>query len=49
VVVKKYGLDCTIRNPDKAPRIYIKGKSMDKLREIVGPHMHSSMLYKLGM
>lgn len=49
VLTIKYGLDCTIRKLDSAPRIYIKVNSMDKIREIVLPYMHSSMLYKIGI
>lgn len=32
-----------------ALRIYVKVSSMDTLRKLVAIHMHSSMLYKLGL
>lgn len=49
VLVIRYRLDCTIRNHTcNTYRIYIKQRSMSLLSTIVRPHMHSSMLYKLG-
>jgi LAGLIDADG DNA endonuclease family len=50
VLMIKFDLKCTIHydTPDK-PRIYISKGSMDKLRVLVLPHMHPSMLYKIGV
>ena len=51
----RYNFDCTT---PKAPgklgklghkRIYIKKSSLELVRSFVLPHMHSSMLYKLGL
>lgn len=48
-----FDLDCTLRkikNNSKGTaqyRIYIKRNSMDKLRNLVIPYMHTSFLYKL--
>lgn len=48
VLVIRYELSCTIRlKRTNQYRIYITSKSMPKLRTIVLPYMHSSMLYKL--
>jgi len=50
VFIIKYGIDCGIQySTKKYPRIYIYKISMPKLREIVMPYMHESMLYKLGL
>src|SRR5271154_1862252 len=50
VLVIKYDIHCTIRYYNQCyPRIYILKKSLPKIRKIVLPHMHSSMLYKLGI
>ena len=50
VLKSKYNLDTTIQNIWKENQysIYIKKQSVNNLRNIVGPYMHSSMLYKLG-
>lgn len=53
----KFGLDCTIQklsynkeNPLKNKfSIYFKVASIPRLRELVVPYMHNSMLYKLGL
>ena len=50
VLKSKYKLETTIQNiyiKDQYS-IYIKKKSVDNLRNIVGPYIHYSMLYKLG-
>lgn len=48
VLIIKYGLECSLRAHRKNQyRIYIRQASMSLLLRIVGPHMHSSMLYKL--
>ena len=49
VLTIRYRLECTLRyHTSTQPRIYIRQRSMPLLRNIVIPHMHSSMLYKLG-
>jgi len=49
VLIIRYRLDCTLRyHTPTYPRIYIRQRSMPLLRNIVIPHMHPSMLYKLG-
>jgi len=50
VLIIKYDIDCGIRYyKSHYPRIYIFKKHMAKLRLIVQPFMHQSMLYKLGL
>jgi hypothetical protein len=52
VLLVRYQLDCTLFFHGKnntQPRIYIRSKSMPLLRSIVLPHMHNSMLYKIGL
>jgi len=49
VLIIRYKLECTLRfHTPSQPRIYIRQRSMPLLINIVIPHMHSSMLYKLG-
>lgn len=49
VLIIKYRLDCTLRvNRKNQYRIYIRQSSMPLLQDIVRPHFHSSMLYKIG-
>nr|YP_002274320.1 LAGLIDADG endonuclease [Blastocladiella emersonii]ABB78013.1 LAGLIDADG endonuclease [Blastocladiella emersonii] len=53
-LVSLYGIDYTIhtrtlKSGRKAYGIYIPQAYMDNLRSIVLPHMHPSMLYKLGL
>ena len=49
VLIIRYRLECTLRHHTPTqPRIYIRQRYMPLLRNIVIPHMHSSMLYKLG-
>jgi hypothetical protein len=56
----KFNLDCTIQlltkkgaagsgTPKDKYSLYIKVSSVPRLRELVLPYMHSSMLYKLGL
>ena len=53
----KFGLDCTVQklskskeNPSKDKySLYIKVASLPRLKELVLPYMHPSMLYKLGL
>jgi hypothetical protein len=47
ILMVRYQLDCTLVR--SCNRIYIKASSMPRLRAIVLPFMHSSMLYKLGL
>jgi hypothetical protein len=50
ILIIKYDINCVIQyNTKKYPRIYIRKESMYKLRKIVLPYMHKSMLYKLGL
>ena len=51
VLKSKYNLETTIQKiwiKDQFS-IYIKKQSVPNLRNIVGPYIHSSMLYKLGV
>lgn len=51
ILKNKFNLDCTIQllKPSQNYSIYIKGSSIPNLRQIVLPHMHPSMKYKLGL
>ncbi len=50
IIIIKYNINCSIQySTKKYPRIYIGKNSMFKLRKLVLPHMHESMLYKLGI
>ena len=50
VLKNKFGLECRIEKRSKIRfRIVIKKSSLVHLREIVSPHFHNSMLYKLGL
>ena len=50
VLIIKYDIHCTIRYYNQRyPRIYILKKYLPKIRQIVLPYMHLSMLYKLGI
>ena len=51
VIKSKYNLDTTIQNIwiQNQYSIYIKKQSVYNLKKLVGPYMHSSMLYKLGV
>lgn len=51
VLQSKYGLMCTIHNKNVAKgyyRIYVSGKSLPRLREIVQPYTVASMMYKIS-
>ena len=49
VLIIRYDLICFIReNRPGQYRVYISGKSMNKLRAIVLPYMDKSMLYKIN-
>lgn len=43
---KKFGLDFTI---DKRNMLYLPTKYIDHFKELVIPHMHPSLMYKLGV
>ena len=47
----KFNLDCTIQKIYLKNKysLYIKANSIDKLKELVLPHIHNSMYYKLGL
>jgi len=49
VLMIRYRLDCTLQIHHGHPRIYIRARSITRLRSIVLPFMHSSMYYKLGL
>lgn len=50
VLIIKYNLDCTLHyHTPTQPRIYIRQRSMDKLRSIVKHYMIPSMYYKIGI
>ena len=50
VLIIKYDIYCIIRYYNQHyPRIYILKKSLPKIRQIVLPYIHSSILYKLGL
>ena len=47
----KYHLETTIQKLSNKNlySLYIKKQSVDNIRKILLPHMHSSMFYKLGI
>ena len=47
ILIIKYGIHCTIRYYS-FPRIYVYKRYIPKLRSIVEPFMHISLMYKLG-
>ena len=51
VFIIRYRLECTLRVHKKKNhyRIYIRERSMNLIRQIVMPHMCSSMLYKIKL
>lgn len=52
VLQGKFNLECTLHGHSAHGgkfRIYVRADSMPRLRELVLPHMHPSMLYKLGL
>jgi hypothetical protein len=51
VLKSKYNLKNTIQNISKENQysLYIKKQSFNNLRSIIGPYIHSSMLYKLDL
>lgn len=52
ILENKYGLACTIHNKNVVKgyyRIYISGKSIQKLQALVSSYFHGSMLYKIKL
>lgn len=51
ILNKNFGLICNVQNIYILNKysIYIQSKSIPKLREIIAPFIHNSMLYKLGL
>jgi len=51
ILKNKFNIDCTIQllKPSQNYSIYIKTSSIPNLRQIVLPHIHPSMTYKLGL
>lgn len=51
LLINKFGLDCTVQKIylDNKYSIYFKKESMGRLKELILPHLHPSMYYKLGI
>lgn len=49
VLTDKFELDCRKVKNGNGWRIVIKRSSLEKFRELVSPHVHSSMSHKLGL
>ena len=47
VLKDNFDLDATIHLQQDKPKIYIRASSMERLRALVLPYFHDSMLYKL--
>jgi hypothetical protein len=45
----KLNIECNVHNYNNQPVLYIRQKSFEKFKALVLPHMHLSMLYKLGL
>jgi hypothetical protein len=48
-LTETYNIRCSIHKAGSNHRIYILAKSVQTVRELELVHMHSSMLYKLGI
>jgi hypothetical protein len=48
-LTERYNIRCSIHKSNGNYRIYILAKSVQTVRDLVLPHMHKSMLYKLGI
>jgi len=48
-LIKTYDIRCSIHKAQGNYRIYILVKSVQTIIDLVLPHMHKSMLYKLGI
>jgi len=51
VLFNNFGLICNVQKikTNNQYSIYIQSKSISNLRNIVLPHLHESMLYKIGL
>ena len=47
VLIIKFDIDCSIHYQRSQPVIYIKAKSMDKIRASLDPYILPSMKYKI--
>lgn len=45
----RFNLHCTVQNNKRGPRLYIRAKSLQLFKQLVSPHFHPSMLYKLTL
>lgn len=45
----KFNLKCSLHKNNNNYQLYIKSESMPLLKELVLPHLHVSMFYKLGL
>jgi len=48
-LVDRYNIKCSIHKAAGNYRIYILAKSVERVKNIILPYMHPSMLYKLGI
>jgi hypothetical protein len=48
-LMDRYNIKCSIHKAGKTYRIYILVKSVEQVKKIILPYMHSSMVYKLGI
>lgn len=48
-LIESYNVKCSIHKAGGHHRIYILAKSVQTVRDLVIPHIHVSMLYKLGV
>lgn len=48
-LIDKYNLKCSIHKAGRNHRIYILAKSVERVKDLILPFMHRSMLYKLGV
>ena len=49
VLEQKFNLVCRKEKRGKSFRIVIKNQSLETLRKLISSHLHSSMLYKIGL
>ncbi len=51
LLTNKFGLNCTVQKIHLKNKysIYFKKESMGRLKELILPHLHPSMYYKLGI
>jgi len=48
ILKEKFDLNCTVQSDKNLYLIYIRSESMPKFKDLVKPHFHHSMLYKLA-